>query len=157
MARDAAARLYDVDEDSVVLDGKATTIAFRAKKGRLIDLDKLHESIKATRLSDDGTAMELQWLEVTAVGEVRAAKKGIRLKVTGSDQDFVLSEAPNARPKKGVPTAFEALREALKRGEKVVRVTGRVDGWKGNFEEFLGKLPRKPRVLLVTGFRTVEK
>jgi hypothetical protein len=157
VARDAAARLYDVDEDSVVLDGKATTIAFRAKKGRLIDLDKLHESIKATRLSDDGTAMELQWLEVTAVGEVRAAKKGIRLKVTGSDQDFVLSEAPNARPKKGVPTALEGLREALKRGEKVVRVTGRVDGWKGNFEAFLGKLPGKPRVLLVTGFRTVNK
>ena len=58
MARDATARLYDVDEDTVVfvkLQQKERydqgTVTFRARSGKLIDLDKLHESIWATRLS----------------------------------------------------------------------------------------------------------
>ena len=58
MARDATARLYDVDEDSVVFKKLQKTqkydqgtISFRSRKGKLIDLDKLHESIWATRLS----------------------------------------------------------------------------------------------------------
>ena len=49
MARDATARLYDVDEDSVVFKKLEKTekydqgtITFRARRGRLIDRDKLH-------------------------------------------------------------------------------------------------------------------
>jgi hypothetical protein len=157
VARDATARLYDVDEDSVRLDQKAGTITFRARKGRLLDLDQLHESIRATRLSDDDTAMELVSLQVTAVGEVRAGTGEIRLQVSGSRQFFVLAEAARGKPIKGAPTAFQRLREALKRGEKVVSVTGQVEGWTGNFERFLKKLPGKPRRLLVHAFRTATR
>ena len=96
MARDATARQYDVDADSIKLDKQAGTIAFRAKKGRLVDLDKLHESIKATRLGDS-TGMTLKWLEVTATGEVVAGPT-LKFKVGGSEQYFLVgadSEATN--------------------------------------------------------------
>ena len=39
MARDATARQYDVDADGVQLDVKKGEITFRAKKGRLVDLE----------------------------------------------------------------------------------------------------------------------
>jgi hypothetical protein len=149
VARDATARLYDVDADSVKLEKKPGIITFRAKKGKLIDLDKLHESVKATRLGD-GTGMALEWLDVTAVGEVRTVEKELRLKVAGSDQYFVLAEAADGTP-------FARLQEALKKGKKVVRVTGRVDGWKGNWTQFLKKLPDKPRRLLVAEFKTASR
>jgi hypothetical protein len=132
-----------------VLQKKPGIITFRAKKGKLIDLDKLHASVKATRLGD-GTGMALEWLDVTAVGEVRAVGKELRLKVTGSDQYFVLAEAPDA-------TSFTQLQEALRKGKKVVSVTGRVDGWKGNWTQFLKKLPGKPRRLLVAEFKTASR
>ena len=147
MARDATARLYDVDANLVVMDKKAGTITFQAKKGKLADLDQLHESIKATRLGD-GTGMRLKWLEVTAVGEASVVDNEVRLKVTGSDQYFVLTEdaaAPMAR-----------LREALQQGEKKMRVTGRVDGWTGNLTQFSRKLPDKPRRIVVSSFEVVK-
>ncbi|MBI1913725.1 MAG: hypothetical protein HYS12_03065 [Planctomycetes bacterium] len=146
MARDATARLYDVDANLVVMDKQAGTITFQARKGRLADLDKLHESIKATRLGD-GTGMRLKWLEVTAVGEAIVVDKEVRLKVTGSDQYFVLTDeaAPLGR-----------LREVLQRGEKRLRVTGRVDGWTGNLTQFSRKLPDKPRRIVVNRFEVVK-
>jgi hypothetical protein len=73
VARDAIARQYDVDADAVRLDIAKGEVTFRAKKGRLVDLDKLHESIWATRLSV-GTGMALNWIDVTAVGEVVVEK-----------------------------------------------------------------------------------
>ncbi len=152
MARDATARLYDVDEDSVVLDQKVGRITLRAKKGRLIDLDKLHESIHATRLGD-GTGMALQWLDVTAVGEVTRAGTELRLKVAGSDQSFLLGKEPGASGQ----AVYARLQQALERGDRVVSVTGRVDGWQGNFTQFLKKLPDKPRRLLVKDFQTAGK
>ena len=82
MARDATARQNDVDADRVRLDISKGEITFRAKKGRLVDLDKLHESIWATRLSG-GTGMALNWLDVTAVGEVTAEKDHLVLRVAG--------------------------------------------------------------------------
>ena len=58
MACDAIARQYDVDKNSVQLfcePGKGSyrpgTITFIAKKGHSIDLEKIRESITATRLS----------------------------------------------------------------------------------------------------------
>jgi hypothetical protein len=150
VARDATARQYDVDADTVVLDIKTGLITFRAKKGRLVDLDKLHESIWATRLSG-GTGMAINWLDVTAVGQVVVEKTETRLKVTGSDQFFVLRKDP----KDG--KAFDRLQEALKRGDRVVSVTGRVDGWKGHFPPFLKVLPRKPREILVADFVVAKK
>ena len=76
MARDATARLYDVDAQSVVFNRlKLTdrydqaTITFRAKKDKLIDLEQLHESVWATRLSG-GTSSGVVCLKITAVGQV---------------------------------------------------------------------------------------
>jgi hypothetical protein len=143
VARDAAARLYDVDASSILLDKKAGTITFQAKPGRLIDLDRLHESIWATRLGD-GTGMILKDLIVTAAGEVAMVNGDVILKVAGSEQQFVLDDDANLRK----------IREALGRGEKVISVTGRVQGWEGNFTKFLGKLPPKPRRITVREFKT---
>jgi hypothetical protein len=155
VARDATARLYDVDADLVVLDKKAGTIVFRAKQGRLVDLDKLHESIWATRLGTN-TGMQLYSLDVTAEGAVFARDKEILLKVAGSDQHFLLGYDSNTQLKEGEQARMQRLKEALARGEKVVSVTGRVDGWTGNFTKFLKTLPDKPRRIIVKEFRTAK-
>jgi hypothetical protein len=152
VARDATARLYDVDANSVVLNKQAGTIAFRARKGRVVPLDQLHESIWATRLGD-GTGMTLIWLDVTARGEVLPGKE-ITLKAPGGES-FRLGEDEEA-PTPEARTAFRRLRDALGRGEKVVSVTGRVEGWKGNLTQFSKKLPDRPRRILVKDFETAR-
>ena len=98
MARDAIARQYDVDADSIILQPQGPkgnyqlgTIDFTPKKGRSIDLDKMHESITATRLSG-GTRMGMDYLELTAKGEVIERDKELVLKVSGSGQELFLSE-----------------------------------------------------------------
>ena len=154
MARDATARQYDVDADGVKLDVSKGEITFRAKKGRLVDLDKLHESIWATRLSGN-TGMALNWIDVTAVGEVVVEKDRTILKVTGSDDYFVLQVDPKGKP--GEKSVFARLREEVDRGQKVASVTGRVEGWGGSFPTFLKELPKKPRVLFVKDFEAVKK
>jgi len=151
VARDATARLYDVDASSVKMDKKEGTIIFRAKKGKLVDLDKLHESVRATRLGDS-TGMALKWLDVTVQGEVSAADREIRVKVPGSEHDFLLEDAD----KEAERGPFDRLKEALARGEKVVSVTGRVDGWNGNWTQFLRKLPGQPRRIVVKDFQTAK-
>jgi hypothetical protein len=147
VARDATARQYDVDADAVRLDIKKGEVSFRAKKGRLVDLDKLHESIWATRLSV-GTGMALNWIDVTAVGEVVVEKDRVVLKVNGSEQQFVL--------KAGDKATFARLRDAAGRGEKTLSVTGRVEDWGGGFVKFLNALPKKPRVIEVKEFEPVK-
>jgi hypothetical protein len=149
VARDATARQYDVDADRVQLDIRKGLITFHAKKGRLVDLDKLHESIWATRLSGN-TGMALNWIDVTAVGRVAVEDGRTLLKVAGSDQYFVLKEAP------GAEAPFRRLRQALDRGEKVVSVTGRLDGWTGHFPPFLKTVPARPRVILVKDFQAAK-
>jgi hypothetical protein len=144
VARDATARQYDVDADSVRLDVSRGEITFTAKKGRLIDLDKLHESVWATRLSG-GTGMALNWLDVTAVGEVAVEKDRVVLKVHGSDQLFVLKEDPKDRK------AFARLRAAIKGGAKM-SVTGRLEDWRGHWPPFLKALPARPRSIQVKAF-----
>jgi hypothetical protein len=76
----------------------------------------------------------------------------MQLKMAGSDQYFMLAESPS----QGEKLAFARLREALDRGQKVVSVTGRLQGWSGHFPDFLGSLPRKPRVILVKEFQTAK-
>src|SRR5437016_1839276 len=108
MARDAIARLYDVDAVSCKLTPLAKDlpekgyppgkIAFVAKKGMSIDLDKMNESIHATRLGPPtGTQMSMDYLEITARGEVIARAKDLVLKVSGTDQEFVLADDPSAK------------------------------------------------------------
>ena len=156
MARDATARLYDVDADDVKLDTKKGEITFRAKKGRLVDLDKLHESIWATRLSGK-TGMAMNWIDVTAVGEVVLDQTQPRLKVSGTNQYFVLAEDTKATRKPNEKTPFARLQEALGRGDKVLSVTGRVEGWGGHFPDFLKTLPKKPLVILVKEFEVAKQ
>ena len=158
MVREAATRLYDVDKNSVVNKKlnqaeryDTGTITIRPKPGKLIDLDLLHESIWATRLSG-GTSSGLVSLEVTAVGEAAALDKETILKVAGSDAQFVLGKHPDEKHN----AAFDELRSAIDRGERVISVGGRLDGWAGHWPEVLRKLPPKPRRILVTEFETAR-
>jgi hypothetical protein len=162
VARDATARLYDVDADSLVFkklskSGKydTGTITFRAKPGKLIDLDKLHESVWATRLSG-GTRSGLVSLEVTAAGTIVVGDvvgdKVMTLTVAKAEAEFVLAQNPEADHK----NVFDELRGALDRGEKVASVSGRLDGWSGGWPEVLRRLPPKPRRILVTRFEVAK-
>jgi hypothetical protein len=153
VARDATARLYDVDADAVELDIKTGRITFRARKGRLVDLDKLHESIWATRLSG-GTGMALNWIDVTATGDLARDQGKLLLRVPGTGQHFVLRDAPKPRAGPDGKTPLERLRQALDRGERAVSVTGRLEGWSGHFPAFLKALPPRPRVIQVQEFQT---
>jgi hypothetical protein len=161
MARDAISRQYDVDKNSVTLVCEAGkggylpgTITFQAKRGRSIDLVKLRESIAATRLSG-GTNMGMEFLEITATGTVQASDKEVVLKVTGTNDVFVLSEAPSAKG------TLQRLRDALARGEMVTSVVGRLQGWNGRFPDVLKALAKTPPqnrpVLLVTDFEIAKK
>lgn len=156
MACGAIARLYDVDDDSVVyrrpkIRGKYDhgTIAFRARKGKLVDLDKLYESVWATRLSG-GTRSGLVRLDVTFAGTVSLSGTTLFLNVTGSDGRFRLVEgAPDVRGK----TPYDKLRASLATGKNVVRVTGRVDRWQGRWPALLQTRPKNPRTIQVTSFQ----
>jgi hypothetical protein len=164
MARDAIARQYDVEKNSVTLtedpnaegNYRPGKIAFQARKGKSIDLEKLRESIAATRLSG-GTSMRVDWLEITALGEVVAAGPELRLKVSGTGQELVLGEEPAARE------VWQRLREAQARGARITSVTGKVQGWNGKFPDVLRALApdapggQKPPLLLVTGFEVAGK
>jgi hypothetical protein len=164
MARDAIARQYDVDKNRVTLTCEAGkggyrpgTITFFPKHGKSLDLRKMMESITATRLSG-GTNMSMDYLEITAAGEVVLDATTVLLKVSGTTPEFVLKDAPS---KGGVKSPLERLRAAVASGAKVVSVTGRVEGWSGRFPVVLSALARRPPgalgVLLVTDFETAKK
>jgi hypothetical protein len=163
MARDAIARQYDVDKNAVTLfrkpakgDYQPGTITFSARKGKSVDLEKMRESIAATRLSG-GTNMRVDWLEITAKGEVTAGDKELVLKVSGTGQELVLGEDPGAK------SELQRLREAQAKGAKITSVTGHVQGWSGRFPDVLKALapdaPTGPKrtILLVTDFEVAGK
>lgn len=160
MARDATARLYDVDDQSVIFHRlKLTdrydqaTITFRAKKDKLIDLEQLHESVWATRLSG-GTSSGVVCLQVTAVGQVMTSGDETVLNVSGTDRQFVLTDDVAAKPSEPEKSTFAELRKALADGKRVVSVTGYVDGWVGRWPGVLSKAPEKRPKLMVTSFET---
>ena len=161
MARDAISRQYDVEKNSMTLtceEGKGSyrpgIITFHAKKGKSLDIDKIRESITATRLSG-GTGMKVDFLEITAVGTIMLGESESVLKVAGTDQQFALGEDPGAKG------TLQKLREAAKRGEKIESVTGRLPGWNGVFPKVLQGLANMPpesrNQLLVTGFEISKK
>ena len=164
MARDAIARQYDVDKNGVQLvcepgtgNYRPGTITFFAKKGKVIDLDKIQESLRATWLSGS-TNMEVTSLLVTAVGRASASATAVMLKVAGTDRPLILEDAAG----KGDGTAFRRLRELLAKGEQTVMVTGYVPGWEGKFPAMLRTLAAdaaagKPLRLLVTEFQLVKE
>ena len=139
--RDATARLYDVDEDRVTIDIPRGIVTFVAKKNRLVDLDKLHESIWATRLSGR-TGMRLHSLEVTAIGQVVIEGKQVFLKVAGTKKRFVLGEGGDT--KKGEDSFLARLRKQAGAGT-TVRVSGPLAGWNGHFPPFLSSKPDHTR------------
>jgi hypothetical protein len=159
MAADAIARQYDVDKNRVVLTCEGDkggyrpgTITFYSKNGKSVDLRKMEESLRATRLSG-GTAMSVDALEITATGAVVLDAGALVLKVSGTSDVFVLKEAST---KDGAKTALVRLREAVASGAKVGSVTGNVEGWNGRFPAVLATLAKQPAdaqmVLLVTAF-----
>jgi hypothetical protein len=157
----AIARLDDVDKDSVKVEktfGSEGPLAFSAAKGKSLDLEKIYEALKATRLPRSGS--KLIYLEITALGEVTVSDKVTLLKVSGTTQQFALGEDPDGElqgPEKG---AFQRLQQSLVKGEKVVSVTGRVHGWSGHFPDVLkAEKPavKKPPLLIVTDFQTLKQ
>ena len=163
MAGDAAARLYDVDEDSVEfkkLDKTERydqgTFSFRARRGRLIDLDKLHESIWATRLSG-GTRSGLVSLEVTAVGYVSTDQDKTVLRVDSSEAEFIL--APTADSEQDQQQAEQEQFASLQKvsGKRLVKVTGIIDDYNGQWPGLLAKKPKKPRRILVSSFEILHR
>jgi hypothetical protein len=156
VACDATARLYDVDEDSVIFtklqkteNYDQGTIKFRARKGKLIDLNQLHESIWATRLSG-GTRSGLISLEVTAIGQVVTSQDKTVLQVAGSDALFELDKHPDEQH----ATAFSSLGKLS--GEGIVKVTGVIDDYQGRWPSVLATKPKTPRRILVTRFEVQE-
>jgi len=151
VACDAIARLYDVDEDSVVFEKHQKTkrydqgtVTFGARKGKLIDLDKLHESIWATRLSG-GTRSGIVALEVTAIGRVVSSQHETVLQVAGCDVGFLLSPHPDAK----YAHTFAKLNKVS--GEKVIKLNGEIDNYRGRWPNVLRAKPQRPRRILVTG------
>src|SRR4051812_3422217 len=105
MARDAISRQYDVDRNRMIYycePGKGGyrpgTITFFPKPGKTLDLLKIEESIRATRLSG-GTSMSTEYLEITARGGATVDDKAALFKVSGTGQAFVLKDAANLKVK----------------------------------------------------------
>jgi hypothetical protein len=149
VAGDAAARLYDVDEDSAVFkkhdrttEYDRGTFTFHARKGKLIDLDKLHESIRATRLSGS-TRSGLVSLEVTAVGRIMISGDKTVLAITGSSEEFVLVQHPDAKH-------AEVFGRLTTSGDTVVKLTGQIADYAGRWPNLLKTKPKRPRRLQVT-------
>jgi hypothetical protein len=160
MAADAVARQYDVDKNRMTLVCETESgsyrpgiITFFPKTGKSIDLRKMEESLRATRLSG-GTSMSVSYLDITVVGELIGNGEAVQLKGAGGSGLFVLKAAKDN-------SALQRLREAAGAGAKTVSVTGRVDGWSGRFPVMLGALAKRsanePVVLFVTDFEAGKK
>jgi hypothetical protein len=151
-------------------------VEFRAQEGKSLDLEKIYECLKETRMSGKPpgrvTAAQCRYLEITALGEVTAGEKELLLKVNGTGQQFRLGADPAVKVEAGEKSPLQRLQDALKRGEKVTGVTGRVHGWTGHFPAVLKEFPvevekdpknpdkppvRKPLLLYVTDFQTAKK
>jgi hypothetical protein len=151
VARDAIARLDDVNKDSVKRVYDRSLVTFEAGSGRSIDLGKLHAALKATRLSGK-TGSVIHYLEIRAAGKVEVAGAELVLHVSGTKQSFVLASDDKLKGE-----AVVDVRDALNRGQTVTSVTGRVLGWSGHYPKVLAKYPPgempPPRpVLAVTDF-----
>lgn len=157
MAVDATARLYDVDEDTVVFKKLNRTqkydqglVTFRARRGKLIDLDKLHESLWATRLSG-GTRSGLVQLEVVTIGSVVQEPEGPVLKVAGSDREFRLLKAPDAAD------VFQRLLKTVGSQTNLrFRIEGKIANYRGRWPNLLRKRLERVRSLQVTRFERLK-
>src|SRR5262249_4452976 len=114
----------------------------------------------------------VNYLDITAEGEVVVGDKETLLKVNGAGPQFLLGADPKATPKEGERTPYQRLTDALAKGKKIASVTGRVQGWSGRWPDVLRELAgetvkdakdpdkapmRKPTLLVVKDFQIVEK
>src|SRR5215468_6279199 len=99
------------------------TITFAAAKGKSIDLQKIQKSLQDTRLGKS-TGSGVNYLEITAEGEVVVGDKETLLKVSGAEQRFLLGDDAKAKPKEGEKTPYQRLVAALAKGKKITSVTG---------------------------------
>jgi hypothetical protein len=148
-----------VDRDLVRLDTEAGTIVFQAKKGKLLAVDQIYESFLATTLYGPNGIESVRYLEVTALGEVVVVDGTTLLKVADTTHRFALGNDPDSKPTAGKKTAFQRLREALAKGERVTGVTGRVHRWNiplsaKDEDQQAGK---KPLLLIVMDFQAALK
>jgi hypothetical protein len=141
----------NVDKGSIKIDREKSTLTFRPKPGKSLDPRAIHAALKPTRLGKSAGSV-LSYFRLTAVGPITGEKE-LRLKVRGTDLEFVLAEAPGAKPDKGGRTLLQHLRSELAKGPSDVQVTGYLDGWKGRFPEVLKKEVPKAPVLQVIDFR----
>jgi hypothetical protein len=148
VVRDATARLYGVDHDSMKytrIGNDRAELEFRARTGMLVDLDRLRESIRSTAAN---TGMVMSF-EATALGEVEQTESEIVLNINGTNRQFVLVNDVEAKPNDPKESALPALREALARGESSLSVTGYMDG-------ALEQPPEERPRLMVIGFESAE-
>jgi hypothetical protein len=90
-----------------------------------------------------GTGSGVNYLEITAEGEVVIGDKETLLKVSGAEQQFLLGDDAKAKPKEGEKTPYQRLVEALANGKKIASVTGRVQGWSGRWPVVLRELAKE--------------
>jgi hypothetical protein len=144
----------NVDKGSIKIDRDKSTLTFRPKPGKSLDPGAIHAALKATRLGKSAGSV-LSYFRLTAVGSITGEKE-LRLRVRGTDLEFVLADPPEAQPDKEGQTLLQHLRRQLAKGHGDMEVTGYLDGWKGRFPEVLkNEVPRVP-VLQVIDFRTAN-
>jgi hypothetical protein len=148
-----------VEKNLVGLDKETGIITFQAKKGKSLDVDKIYESFLSTSLYGPNGIENVNYLEITALGEVAASAEGTHLRVAGTAPRFRLGDDPDHKPQAGEQTALRRLQQALARGTKVTGVTGRVHGFNAplSAKDPDQRAGKKPLLLIVTDFRTAKK
>jgi hypothetical protein len=145
----------NVDKGSIKIDRDKSTLTFRPKAGKSLDPSAIQAALKPTRLGKNAGSI-LSYFQITAVGAI-AGDKELRLKVRGTNLEFILADSPEARPDKAGRTLLEQLRGELTKGHGDIEVTGYLHGWKGRFPEVLkNELPKVP-VLQVIDFRAHQQ
>ena len=144
--------MENVDKESIKIDREESTLTFRPKPGKSLDPSAIHAALKPTRLGKSAGSV-LSYFRLTAVGPITGEKE-LRLKVRGTNLEFVLAETPEAKPDQGGRTLLDHLRGELAKGHGDMEITGYLDGWKGLFPEVLKiEVPKVP-VLQLIEFRT---
>ena len=111
-----------MDKDSIKIDHEKSTLTFRPKPGKSVDPSAIHAALKPTRLGKNAGSV-LSYFRLTAVGPI-IGEKELRLRVRGTNLEFVLAETPEAKPDKGGRTLLQHLCGELAKGHGDMEVTG---------------------------------
>ena len=143
-----------MDKGSIKIDRERSTLTFRPNPGKSLDPSAIHAALKPTRLGKNAGSI-LSYFRLTAVGPITGEKE-LRLRVRGTNREFVLADTPEAKPDKGGRTLLQHLRGQLSKGPGDLEVTGYLDGWKGRFPTVLKNEVPKALVLQVIAFRATN-